>query len=195
MGKDNYKLRVVIIDWSNVQEKYKKKTLWLPLKLIGGMFVFEVIKEGGLNKVNNDYKFASDNYMRTAHHKKSNQESYLTRDLEVCVASYPNKPHLENQLINVSMSDRLWERIVELTLMLDKFKYPRGKYLAYWKRNFNMVWFAFLDEKKWAEIKEVVVNMEKGNREQTNWLKEHVYWRGNQAPFRLDSFKDFYGVK
>lgn len=161
-----------------------------------GIKVFEIIdvpKDKAV-KIHNKLNLAEQEYKHNNRNKTTIKYNIRPAIIKVKHLCIPEKDHdfMNGRYALTEFSECVWWQVIELSDKLKRFKCPQGKYLVYWKKGKNMVWIAFLTEKRWLQLKGMILGYSRNNKMFKDKLTQAIAWSGSKALSRLGRFLLFY---
>ena len=178
------------MNWDKYEKKFKRTLHHLNIKAMG-IRVFEILRVYEPVKVENDYTFASSKYMKWCKKERDVKESYHVVDMDIKVKFWVNK-EMNGQLSKISMSEKMFNKIIDVRLQLQHYKWEVPKYVIYWKLDRMHVWVAYITEEKYQMLKELLVDFDYSNSLLREKVKETVAWYGNKAWCPLSKMERWY---
>ena len=181
------------MDWAKQQKELTAFARTLHAKTIGKVYAMKVIDISNPILVKNDAKQMSKEFRKKCNKPKEIAFEYKVRKLYIKPMHWPGREYLDEYFANVIISETIWWRIVELTNILKKIGVDyEPKILLYWKRNFNLVWVAFITDKQYVWLKEFMDKFDHKNKDHAEILKQRIAWFGHCAPYRHKKFTRYY---
>lgn len=182
------------MDWDKEEQRYKQSEPILHLKSYD-IKVMKIKSREGERIVENTCDFASKKYLKTSRKKRGNEYKYKMYLLKVFAVHWPLQD--QDQMydgfdVKTEMSKKVYDGIILLRMQIKRYGYEPPEYLLYWKRNFNMVWYALVPESRLMTLTTFIKKFDNQDKDKVIHMKKCVCWSGNKAAFRLKRFRQFY---
>jgi len=173
------------------EKSFKRRPKRLYLKQLG-VKVFKIIKKHEQQTVNNNYSFASKQYVKGVNGWEMKKMKYKLIPFTIEI-QYWYLRNYAGELADTTISETVWYNLIRLRDKIMKHKYEVGHNIIYWKKSFSMVWIAFLTDKRLEQLLPILYEFDHRDDFKCNNLKRVIPWYGNKAVFSLKDFKQFYG--
>lgn len=179
------------MDWDELDKKFQKEQKYMNLSALG-IRVFSIVKVYEPDNIENNYTFATNDYVNNNKKQRGTGETYQQRMLDVRVMLQNKREY--NQLMKVRMSERVFRRIL---VIRDELNYYHGEIppnVIYWKLHSTKVWIALISDDQFKLIKPWLLDRDYHEKLINQKLKDEIPWVGYGTRRNLMTFKRWYHI-